>query len=321
MIKRYYTLNDEMKKIFGQKIVKLSLDGGFTCPTRDGTKGTRGCVFCSETGSGEFSGSMEYIRLNSKENIQEELAKINIKNQIDSQIKLLSDKWSYVKYIAYFQNFTNTYADTKYLYALYEEAIKNEDVVGLAIATRADCLDDDVMGVLDYFNKKTFLFVEIGLQSIHEKSEKFIRRGYDLKVFEKSLEKLNEKNIKTVIHTIVGLPTESVSDMMVTYRYLREKNIWGIKIQQLNILKNTDLAKYYEQNKFELMSVDEYISFVCDVIENLRDDIVVHRITGDGAKQELIEPRWILNKRYILNGVDKELKARDSYQGKYKNCN
>lgn len=297
--KRYHSFNFEMKKIFSHKIVKLSIDAGFTCPTRDGKIDTRGCIFCSSKGSGEFTNYDE-----------------DIQNQIKSQIKLLYTKWKMAKYIAYFQNFTNTYKEAKILKNLYEKAISCDDVVGLAIATRADCLDDDVIEVLDYFNKKTFLFVEIGLQSIHKHTCDFIRRGYDLDVFEKALQKLNYYDIKTVIHTIVGLPTENEKQMMETYYYLNSKDIWGIKIQQLNILKNTDLAKYYEQSKFKLMNAEEYACFVCDIIENLREDIVIHRLTGDGAKQDLIEPRWILNKRYVLNFIDKELKRRNSYQGK-----
>ena len=300
--KRYYTLNYALKKQFSQKIVKLSLDGGFTCPTRDGKIDTRGCIFCSQKGSGEFT------RFDN-----------DIQKQIQNQIKLISNKWQNCKYIAYFQNFSATYKSKDKLYSLYSKAISNKEIVGLAIATRADCLDDEVLEVLDYFKQKTFLFIELGLQSIHEDTANFIRRGYNLEIFEQSLQKLNSLNIKTVIHTIVGLPTENKEKMLKTYKYLNTKNIWGIKISQLNILKNTDLAKYYEKNPFYLMSADEYISFICDIIEHLRDDIVIHRLTGDGAKQELIMPKWILNKRYILNGIDKELKKRDTYQAiKYK---
>lgn len=295
--KRYYSLNYALKEQFSQKIIKLSLDGGFTCPTRDGKIDTRGCIFCSQKGSGEFT---------TFDN--------DIQKQIQNQIKLLSNKWQNCKYIAYFQNFSATYKSKEQLKNLYSKALSNKDVVGLAIATRADCLDNEVLEVLDEFNKKTFLFIELGLQSIHEDTAKFIRRGYSLDVFEEALKKLNNLNIKTVIHTIVGLPTENKEKILKTYKYLNTKNIWGIKISQLNILKNTDLEKYYEDNKFYLMSADEYISFVCDIIEHLRDDIVIHRLTGDGLKEDLIMPKWILNKRYILNGIDKELKKRDSYQ-------
>lgn len=297
--KRYHSLNFELKKQFSKKIIKLSIDAGFTCPTRDGKIDTRGCIFCSAKGSGEFTNY-----------------DINIENQLKSQIDLLSTKWKDCKYIAYFQNFTNTYANPTHLKKLYSSALLFDNVVGLAIATRADCLEDEIIEVLDYFNKKTYLFVEIGLQSIHKQTSNFIRRGYDLDIFEKAIEKLNNKNIKTVAHTIIGLPTENKEQIMQTYDYLNKKNIWGIKIQQLNILKNTDLEKYYQDTKFPLMSADEYINIVCDIIENLNENIVIHRLTGDGAKQDLIEPRWILNKRYVLNGIDKELKRRNSYQGK-----
>ena len=309
--KRYNTFNNELKRHFKQKVVKLSLDGGFTCPTRDNTKGSGGCIFCSQRGSGEFAGLFENIDANA----DDKLEKINLDAQIKNQISLLSKKWNDVKYIAYFQNYTNTYEKPSYLNTLYQKALSVKDVVGLDIATRPDCLGDDVLEVLDYYNKKTYLIVELGLQSIHEKSEKFIRRGYDITVFEEAVEKLRKLNIQTVVHTIVGLPTEDKEDMLQTYRYLNNVDIQGVKIQQLNILKNTDLEKYYEKNKFSLMGADEYIEFVCDIIQILRDDIVIHRLTGDGAKDELIEPKWILNKRYVLNGIDKVMKQRNAHQG------
>jgi radical SAM protein, TIGR01212 family len=309
--KRYNTFNDELKRHFKQKVVKLSLDGGFTCPTRDNTKGSGGCIFCSQRGSGEFAGLFENIEAHA----DDKLEKINLDAQIKNQISLLSKKWNNVKYIAYFQNYTNTYEKPSYLNTLYQKALSVKDVVGLDIATRPDCLGDDVLEVLDYYNKKTYLIVELGLQSIHEKSEKFIRRGYDITVFEEAVEKLRKLNIQTVVHTIVGLPTEDKEDMLQTYRYLNNVDIQGVKIQQLNILKNTDLEKYYEKNKFSLMGADEYIEFVCDIIQILRDDIVIHRLTGDGAKDELIEPKWILNKRYVLNGIDKVMKQRNAHQG------
>lgn len=309
--KRYNTFNNELKRHFKQKVVKLSLDGGFTCPTRDNTKGSGGCIFCSQRGSGEFAGLFENIDANA----DDKLEKINLDAQIKNQISLLSKKWNDVKYIAYFQNYTNTYEKPSYLNTLYQKALSVKDVVGLDIATRPDCLGDDVLEVLDYYNKKTYLIVELGLQSIHEKSEKFIRRGYDITVFEEAVEKLRKLNIQTVVHTIVGLPTEDKEDMLQTYRYLNNVDIQGVKIQQLNILKNTDLEKYYKKNKFSLMGADEYIEFVCDIIQILRDDIVIHRLTGDGAKDELIEPKWILNKRYVLNGIDKVMKQRNAHQG------
>lgn len=309
--KRYNTFNNELKRHFKQKVVKLSLDGGFTCPTRDNTKGSGGCIFCSQRGSGEFAGLFENIDANA----DDKLEKINLDAQIKNQISLLSKKWNDVKYIAYFQNYTNTYEKPSYLNTLYQKALSVKDVVGLDIATRPDCLGDDVLEVLDYYNKKTYLIVELGLQSIHEKSEKFIRRGYDITVFEEAVEKLRKLNIQTVVHTIVGLPTEDKEDMLQTYRYLNNVDIQGVKIQQLNILKNTDLENYYEKDKFSLMGADEYIEFVCDIIQILRDDIVIHRLTGDGAKDELIEPKWILNKRYVLNGIDKVMKQRNAHQG------
>lgn len=331
--KRYCSLDYELKKQFNKKVVKLSLDGGFTCPTRDGSKGYGGCIFCSGKGSGEFAGIIDKdhrkygkaVFQNDKyekpfSNLkQQEITKfiesLQIKEQIQSQKQLLNDKWKDVKYIAYFQNFTNTYASKGYLVQLYEKALEDKDIVGLAIATRADCIDDEILQVLHHFNKKTFLFVEIGLQSIHEDTAKFIRRGYELEEFEKAVSKLYSIGIKTVVHTIVGLPNEDRKKILQTYKYLSKMDIWGIKIAQLNILKNTDLAKYYEENPFYIMDKDEYIDIVIDIIGLLRKDIVIHRLTGDGAKQDLIEPKWILNKRYVLNGIDKKLKEKNITQG------
>lgn len=296
--KRYHTINEELKRQFAHKVIKLSLDGGFTCPTRDGVLGSRGCIFCSPNGSGEFT---NYDK--------------NVQYQMQSQIKLLENKWKDCKYLAYFQNFTGTYKRVEDLDELYASAIAHKDVLGLAIATRPDCLGDDVLRLLDAYNKKTYLFVELGLQSIHEKTSEFIRRGYRLEVFERALEQLNALGIRTVVHTILGFPTENWEEMLETYRYLSKKQIWGIKISQLNVLKHTDLAKYYEKHPFAIMDADEYIHLVCDIIEELREDIIIHRLTGDGAKDALIAPNWVRNKRYVLNGIDKELRRRNTRQG------
>ncbi|EOD01193.1 TIGR01212 family radical SAM protein [Caldisalinibacter kiritimatiensis] len=298
--KRYHSLNYELRKQFGQKVIKLSLDGGFTCPNRDGTIGRRGCLFCSEEGSGEFAAPR----------------RLSITKQIKQQIEFLSPKWKTGKYIAYFQNFTNTYSTVEDLRRKYIEAISYKGVVGLAIATRPDCLPDDVLDLLEELSKKTYLWVELGLQSIHEKTAKLIRRGYDLSCFEEAVDKLRKRNINIVTHLILGLPNETREDILETVKYVAKKDIQGVKLHLLHILKNTDLCEYYYKHPFPLLSKEEYISLVVDALELLPPEMVIHRLTGDGAKDLLVGPRWSLHKLAVLSGIDKELKRRDSYQGK-----
>lgn len=298
--KRYNTLNNELKRIFGGKVMKLSIDGGFTCPNRDGTKGSRGCIFCGEEGSGEFAGS-RYIP---------------IKEQLEQQKNLLSSKWKSDKYIVYFQNFTNTYGPIDRLRELYDEALSLEGVVGIAIATRPDCLDEDIVALLSEINKKTFLWVELGLQSIHEKTEKFIRRGYPLSLYDKATDDLKRNNIRTVTHLIIGLPNESKDEMIQSVKYVARTNTWGIKLHSLYIQRDTDLYNDYIKNPFPIMTMDEYISIIVESLELLPKSIIVHRITGDGKKDLLVEPKWSLNKLKVLTSIDKELKIRDTFQGK-----
>jgi len=298
--KRYHTLNYELRKIFGQKVTKLSLDGGFTCPNRDGTLGNRGCIFCGEEGSGEFAGSRD----------------LSIKEQIDEQKKLLSKKWDTDKYIAYFQNFTNTYSTCEDLRNKYYEALSHEEVVGLAIATRPDCLPEEVLNLLEELNEKTYLWVELGLQTIHERSAKFIRRGYPLETYDKAVHELKKRGIRAVTHLIFGLPYESREDMIQSVKYVANTETWGVKFHLLYIQRETDLYYYYLKNPFPLLSRDEYISIVVDGLEHLPPDMVVHRVTGDGKKDLLYEPRWSLDKLRVLSGIDRELKNRNSYQGK-----
>lgn len=297
----FYSVNDVLRKHFGTKIIKLSLDGGFTCPNRDGTCGTSGCIFCSSSGSGEFAGSR----------------KLSIQEQARSQIELLRPKWKEAKYIAYFQNFTNTYASAEYLRTLYDEALSIDNVVGLAVATRPDCLDDEIVDLLSEYNKKTYLWVELGLQSIHKKTADFIRRGYDLSVFDEAMKNLTRYGIKTVAHLILNLPGESFSDMENSLRYVCDSGIWGIKLQMLNILHQTDMALYYENRPFYLQTADEYIELVSHLISKTPPHIVIHRLTGDGDKKSLIAPRWVLNKRYVLNGIQKYMREHELYQGKF----
>lgn len=298
--KFFYTLNDELKANFGTKIIKLSLDGGFTCPNRDGNCGTRGCIFCSTMGSGEYAGSRA----------------LSIHEQMRSQIELLQSKWHNAKYIAYFQNFTNTYDSVERLRALYDEALCFENVVGLAIATRPDCLDDEILEMLEEYNKKTFLWVELGVQSIHKKTADFIRRGYELSVFDKAMRDLNKLQIRTVVHLILNFPNESLQDMEASLRYVCNSGIWGIKLQMLNILKHTDLAHYFEKEPFYLRSADEYIELISHLLSKIPPNIVIHRLTGDGDKNQLIAPKWVLNKRYVLNGIVRYMSTHQLYQGK-----
>jgi hypothetical protein len=297
--KRYRTLNYELKKTFGKKVIKLSIDGGFTCPNRDGTVGNRGCLFCSEEGSGEFSGDR----------------KVSITKQMDNQKKLLENKWKTDLVIPYFQSFTNTYSEVGDLKKKYDEATNYPGTVGLAVATRPDCLENEKIELLSNYTKNYLTWVELGLQTIHVNSAELIRRGYGLEVFEDTLERLNKNNIKTVVHLIIGLPGETKEDIIQTVRYISSKKIWGVKFHLLHILKNTDLENFYYENRFELLNKEEYIDIVCDSLEILREDIVVHRVTGDGKKSDLIGPKWSLDKLRVLSGIDMELKRRKTYQG------
>ena len=300
---KFYKLNSFLKKNFKEKIYKVSLDGGFTCPNRDGKISNKGCLFCSDKGSGEFAGDRCKT----------------ITAQIDEQIDFMKDKIGSSKVIAYFQNFTNTYGDIEYLRKIYYEALNHEKVIGIAIATRPDCLSDDVINLLDEINKKYFLWVELGLQTANDNIGKIINRGYDTKVYIDSCKILSEKNIKFVTHMIVGLPNEEKKDLYDTIDLINSVKSWGIKIHLLYILKNSKLLNYYQQNPFKIYEKDEYENIVIELLERLSPLIVVHRLTGDAKKDELFEPLWSLNKRGILNSIEKKLKSSKSYQGKFFN--
>lgn len=300
---KFYKLNSFLKENFKEKIYKVSLDGGFTCPNRDGKISNKGCLFCSDKGSGEFAGDRCKT----------------ITTQIDEQIDFMKDKIGSSKVIAYFQNFTNTYGDVEYLRKIYYEALNHEKVIGIAIATRPDCLSDDVINLLDEINKKYFLWVELGLQTANDSIGKIINRGYDTKVYIDSCRILNEKNIKFVTHMIVGLPNEEKKDLYDTIDLINSVKSWGIKIHLLYILKNSKLLNYYQQNPFKIYEKDEYENTVIELLERLSPLIVVHRLTGDAKKDELFEPLWSLNKRGILNSIEKKLKSSKSYQGKFFN--
>lgn len=300
---KFYKLNSFLKENFKEKIYKVSLDGGFTCPNRDGKISNKGCLFCSDKGSGEFAGDRCKT----------------ITAQIDEQIDFMKDKIGSSKVIAYFQNFTNTYGDIEYLRKIYYEALNHEKVIGIAIATRPDCLSDDVINLLDEINKKYFLWVELGLQTANDNIGKIINRGYDTKVYIDSCKILSEKNIKFVTHMIVGLPNEEKKDLYDTIDLINSVKSWGIKIHLLYILKNSKLLNYYQQNPFKIYEKDEYENTVIELLERLSPSIVVHRLTGDAKKDELFEPLWSLNKRGILNSIEKKLKSSKSYQGKFFN--
>lgn len=296
---RFYSLNDYLQEKFGEKIYKVSLDGGFTCPNRDGKISRGGCIFCSEKGSGEFAG-------NSKKTIY---------YQIEEQIKLLSKKYRGNKYIAYFQNFTNTYAEVEKLEEIYETALSHPNIIGLAIATRPDCIDDKILKLLSAINKKTFLWIELGLQTINDEVANFINRGYKTEIFLKITEKLNRENIKFVSHIIIGLPNENKDDYIKTALYVQKCKTWGLKIHLMYVVAGTKLEKLYLEGKFKTLEKDEYVERVINVIANISPDIVIHRLTGDGKKSELLAPEWSLNKKDVLNSINKSLKFNNIYQG------
>lgn len=297
--KRYNSLDNYFKNTFGEKIYKVSLDGGFTCPNRDGTLSSKGCIFCSESGSGDFAGSR----------------KLSIAEQIEEQLKLIENKFPSGKVIAYFQNFTNTYGDIEYLRKIYYEALSHPRVIGLAIATRPDCLEDNVIELLNEINNKYFLWVELGLQTINEEVAKIINRQYPLKTYEEAAEKLKKYNIKFVTHIIVGLPGEKEDDPLNTAVFSEKCGTWGIKIHLLHIIKNTELEKYYRENELKIQKKEEYVKKVVKILQNISYNIVIHRLTGDGNKETLTAPLWSLNKRDVLNSIEKEMKAENIYQG------
>ena len=296
--KRYHTLDYFYKHKFGCKVFKVSLNGGFSCPNVDGTLGTRGCIYCSPLGSGEFAGRS-----------CDDLVK-----QFNTIRDMMNNKWS-GKYIGYFQARTNTYAPVSVLKKKYEKILELDDVVGLSIATRPDCISDECLDYLSDLNKRTFLTVELGLQSIHESTNKLINRCHSLECFVDTVNRLRKRNINVVVHIINGLPYETKDMMLETVKFINKLDIQGVKIHMLHIVKNTDLAKLYSEKGFHVLTRDEYIDIVCDQLELLRPEIVINRITGDPKKEDLIEPDWLLKKFCVLNEIDKELVRRDSYQG------
>lgn len=299
--KPYHSLDFYLRDCFGEKLYKLALDGGMTCPNRDGSLGTGGCIFCSQGGSGDFA--------------QKRAA--SVYEQIESAKARLSGKFT-GRYIAYFQSFTNTYAPVSYLEPLFMEAISHPDIAVLSIATRPDCLPEDVLSLLFRLNQIKPVWVELGLQTIHPQTAAFIGRGYELGCFEKACLSLKKLDIAVIVHVILGLPGETRDMMLDTVRYLSafSPSLDGVKLQLLHILKGTRLALIYRANPFSIFSMEEYIDLIIDCIELLPPEMVIHRITGDGPKSLLIAPMWSADKKLVLNSLTRRFKERASYQGK-----
>lgn len=300
------TLNKYFKNRFGAKVYKISLNGGMTCPNRDGKLDTRGCIFCSRGGSGDFSAS----------------SSLSITEQIAQAKALIGDKCKSGKYIAYFQAFTNTYAPVDYLRKIFFEAISSSEIVGLSIGTRPDCLGNDVLDLLQEINSNVPVFVELGLQSIHKSTSDFIRRGYELDCYKKAVSNLDKIGIEIVTHLIIGLPNESIKDIIDSVSFISHSPVKGVKLQLLHILKGTDLEDFYYKNynlNKDFITLKEYAYILGECIEHLRKDIVIHRLTGDGPKSQLIAPMWSANKKQVLNYINKYLEENNIIQGrKYK---
>ena len=301
--KPYHSLDYMLRERFGEKVYKVTLNGGMSCPNRDGKLGTRGCIFCSAGGSGDFAAD----------------SSLSITEQIDRQISILSAKRPIHKYIAYFQAFTNTYAPVEYLEKIFTEALSHPGIAALSIGTRPDCLGKDVVTLLSRLNRQKPVWVELGLQTSHEKTAAYIRRGYPLSCFEDAVKRLRSEDIEVIVHTILGLPGESTQDILNTMEYLNHQDIQGIKLQLIHVLRGTDLASDYEKGLFCTYERDEYISLVISCLEHLRPDMVIHRITGDGPKDLLISPLWASRKREVLNLLHHQMKENHNYQGRQTN--
>lgn len=299
--KRFHTWNTEMRRQFGDKVFKVMLDAGFTCPNRDGSIAKGGCTFCSARGSGDFAGSR--------------------RDDLVTQFNTIRDrqhlKWPHAKYIGYFQAYTNTYAPVEELREYYEAILEQPGVVGLSIATRPDCLPDDVVDYLAELNERTYLWVEMGLQTIHESTSQLINRAHDTKVYLDAVEKLRKRNIRVCTHIIYGLPQESHEMMLETGRAVADMNVQGIKIHLLHLMRKTPMVKQYEAGLLRFLEKDEYVKLIVDTLEFLPPEMIVHRLTGDAPRDLLIGPMWSLKKWEVLNAIDDELKRRDTWQGKF----
>ena len=300
--KRYLAQNDYLRKRFGGKVMKVSLNGGFTCPNRDGTKGVGGCIYCSESGSGDFAGDPS----------------MSVTKQFEAVRAPLMKKWKDCSlFIPYFQAGTNTYAPLPRLKALFEEALSLENVCGLAISTRPDCISEETADYLAEISRRTYLTVELGLQTVHDKTAMLINRCHTYADFLKGFEMLRSRGINVCVHLINGLPFESREMMLETVRRVSELPVHSIKLHLLHIISGTRLAEMYQRCEFPTMELDEYVQIICDQLELIPPDVIIQRLTGDGAKNDLIAPLWSLKKFCVLNEIDKEMRRRDSYQGKF----
>lgn len=297
--KRYNTFNAHLKRQFGCKVYRVSIDAGFTCPNRDGTVATGGCIYCGERGAASIGAERH----------------LSIADQVRAGMAVMRKKNNAEKFIAYFQSYTNTYDDIDALRALYDEALSVDGVVGLAVSTRPDCLSDEVLDLLNEYHKKTCLWLELGMQTIHDESLEFINRGHDYGQFLSAYEKASERGMNICLHAILGLPGESYSDMMETAETLAKLKPAGVKLHLLHALKNTVLGSMYEKGQWKPMERDEYISVICDVLERLHPETLIHRLTGDPLRGYLIAPEWCIKKWEVLNGIDAELQRRASFQG------
>ena len=300
----YYSLNEYLKSTFGEKVYKISLNGGMTCPNRDGKLSTKGCIFCSKGGSGEFSANKM----------------LSVTEQIEQAKQRIKSKTDCKRFIAYFQPFTNTYADVSYLRRIFYEAIENPDIAVLSIATRPDCLGKDVLKLIDELNRIKPVWVELGLQTIHKKTSDYIRRCYELEVYDEAVKNLNEIGVSVVTHIILGLPFETKEMMLESVKYAGERSD-GIKLQLLHVLKDTDLLNDYNRGLFKTLSMEEYIDILCDCTEILPENVVVHRLTGDGDKKLLVAPLWSADKKRVLNSINKAFSERNIVQGSRYNSN
>lgn len=300
--KRYLSQNEYLRKRFGGKVMKVSLNGGFTCPNRDGTKGVGGCIYCSESGSGDFAGDPS----------------LSVTEQFEAVREPLMKKWKDCSlFIPYFQAGTNTYAPLPRLKALFEEALSLENVCGLAVSTRPDCISEETADYLAEISRRTYLTVELGLQTVHDKTAALINRCHTYADFLKGFEMLSSRGINVCVHLINGLPFESREMMLETVRRVSELPVHSIKLHLLHIIRGTRLAEMYERGEFSAMERDEYVSLICDQLEIIPPDVIIERLTGDGAKDDLIAPLWSLRKFCVLNEIDKEMRRRGSFQGKF----
>lgn len=299
--KRYHTWNYYLRQKFGTKIFKVSINAGFTCPNIDGSISYGGCAYCSKDGSGDFAG-------NPRDNLVKQFKEIK---------EMMEKKWPQAKYIGYFQAFTNTYAPLEVLKEKYETILDQEGVIGLSISTRPDCIDDHILDYLDDLNKRTNLWVELGLQTVHDKTSNIINRGHGLDIFIDCVNRLRSRGIEVVAHVINGLPGESHDMMMETISRVAQMNIQGVKIHLLHVIKGTPMVNMLNRGDLKLLTKEEYVNLVCDQLEILPQEMVIHRLTGDGKKEDLVGPMWSLKKWEVLNAIDDELKRRDSWQGKF----